>query len=166
MQIAYENNLLTQENDLVRLADLFSLYNLPYNSASLITNIIENNKLKPSPPLVQTLYYAYSSAKEGEQATLELTKYSDAKTHPLLFIQAAYQNIENEEWDKAEQLLVKIDNKNSTYPEVYLGMAIVKIYQNKYDDARGWLESAMKHKSTRNAAIEWMNFLKAKSGKI
>lgn len=160
MQIAYQQNLVTDKSDILRLTSLLSQQNLYKNSGDILRYSFNNNKLQPSPDLVNTLYNSYLSAREVNYAAQELVKYSDVSKQPNLFIQAAYQYIEDEEWNKAEKLFLQINRLNKAYPEAYLGMAIVTINQANYDEANNWLDKAMEYKSTKNSAIQWRNYLK------
>jgi tetratricopeptide (TPR) repeat protein len=165
MQIADQNNLLSQESDYLKLAALLSEQNLPYNTGSLIENSLKNEKLPNTPPLISTLFNAYSSARERYQAIELLTKYSSAEQHPLLFIDAAYQYMTDEEWEKAEKLLLQVYESDPALPDTHLAMGIINIKQKAYKEAKTWLDKAMLSKQTNKAAIEWSNYLNGLSSK-
>jgi Tfp pilus assembly protein PilF len=160
MQIAYQQNLVTKKGDLLRLTSLLSQQNLYKNSGDILNISFKNKEIEPSPDLVNALYNSYYSAREMNYAAQELVKYSDASKQPNLFIQAAYQYIEDEDWTKAEKLLLQVNKTNKTFPEAYLGMAIVKINQKDYKDANKWLDKSIKFKSTEKSAMQWRNYLK------
>lgn len=160
--IVYQNGLITIEEDLLDLANLFLVVGMPYQAATILQTAFSNNTIKNTGKNWETLADVWIMAKEYVSATKALEKSTKYSKKSSLFYRLAQVYIEQEQWKLAiEALNVALSKGNLKNPgNVYLllGLSYYELYNIKY--AKQAFLKATKYRKNKKTAQQWLDYLK------
>ncbi|MDJ0806017.1 MAG: tetratricopeptide repeat protein [Gammaproteobacteria bacterium] len=161
MELAYLRGHLTQERDLLNLAQLYSLLDTPYKAARLLEKEIERGRLKAKAKTWEQAANAWYQAKELDASIAAYEKAVSKGAGSEVSLRLAQLYLESQRWADAREQLQKIVKAQDTQAKdrswLLLGIAC---YEDKAEDqARTAFQQAMKFQKTRNEAEQWLAFL-------
>jgi len=161
--LAYKKGFITSEKELLELVNLFLYINAPYKSAHLLEQSITNKKVKYSSTNWESLAHAWTLAKEYERAIKALEIASSLSSRGGLYQRLGQIYVEQERWEEAIQsfnkALSKGNLKNTGATYLLLGMSYYESQNNK--QAKKAFLKAKQYNKNRNAAKQWLEFIKA-----
>lgn len=161
-QLAYKKGLLTDEKEILTLANLFLYTGAPYKSAKLLDYELKQKKIKHNSKNWETLANSWQMAKEFDRAISSLEVASKLNSKGSLYQQLGSIHAAQEEWDKAVASLNKaiskggLKNKGNTY--LLLGMSYFEL--NKLNQAKKSFSQAAQYSKTKKEARQWLKYIK------
>jgi tetratricopeptide (TPR) repeat protein len=162
MELAYLRGQLTEQRDLLNLAQLYAMRNAPYKAARLLQDEIAKGRLKPSARIWEQLANAWHQAREMPQSIEALERAVDAGGGTELSLRLAQLYLESRRLQEAEKRLLEIikqpDSKHGEQAWLLLGIARYEADSPKL--AKQAFSQAVKFDKTRKQASQWLAFLK------
>lgn len=161
LQLAYVQDLLDQDSDLRRLAQLLLFLELPYRAALVLRGGIEDGIVALDEEAFEMLSNSWISAREFDRAVEPLERGAALAENGDLYIRLAQVHLQREKWaDAAAALRRALDRGGLQNPgDAKLLMGIAFYSQKRPQQARSWFARARGHPSTREEADVWLKYL-------
>jgi len=158
LQLAYVQDLLDQDSDLRRLAQLLLFLELPYRAALVLERGIEDEIIEPDEQAFEMLSNSWIGAREFDQAVAPLESGAGLSENGDLYIRLAQVHLQREKWEDAAVALRRaLDKGGLRNPgDAKLLMGIAFYSQKRPQQARAWFARARGHASTRKEADIWL----------
>jgi len=161
LQLAYHAGLLTEEADFERLAQILLQITVPYRAAQILSQAIEQGKVKGDVKRYELLANCWLAAREYEKAMAPLRRAAEVSGDGDLYQRLAEVHIQREEWPKAvETLRLALNKGKLKHPgnaQLLMGLSLYN--QKKMTDARPWFERAQGHAESRSQAEGWLRHI-------
>lgn len=163
MELAHLRGHLETERDLLNLAQLQLHQNAPYKAAALIEQEIGRGRIEVSAKNWELAANAWAQAREMKRAitALERAAGQDAE----LGLRLAQLYLEDEQWQKAaghlRQLLKQPRLKDDTAGQLWLLLGMAQQKLGRTDDATVAFTEAARFNRTRDAAGQWLAYLRS-----
>jgi len=160
-QVAYAQELLTEDSELRRLARSYLYHELPYPAAQVLEKALEAGAVEPDSKAFELLANSWIAAREYQRSLDPLRSAAKLSENGNLYVRLGQVHMQREAWKEASVLLEKAVEKGGLKDpgnaELLLGIA----YYNgaQVARARSSLLRARQHDSTRNAANRWITHL-------
>jgi tetratricopeptide (TPR) repeat protein len=166
-QIAYQQGLLTEDKELLRLARSYLFKNLPYPAARVLSKGLEEGAVEADPQAYELLANAWIAAREYDKSIDPLSKAAELAEDGRLFVRLAQVYMQREDWGEAANLIEKalakggFDDKKNAQAQLLLGIS----YYNAQSvvNARSAFRQARVHEATREQADAWIAHLARES---
>ena len=162
----YEQDLLDRSNELVTMAQLFMLAEVPYKAAVVMQNGLDSGAIEESAVNYRILAQAWQLAREDRKALEPMRKAAeseeDMEDKGDLYMRLAETYNALSDYDDcasaARQALQtgELDSEGRTY--MLLGQCLFE--QEKFDDASDAFTRAARDGDTRRTATQWQNYLR------
>jgi tetratricopeptide (TPR) repeat protein len=159
--LAYKKGFVTTEKDILELANLFMYVDLPLKAAKVLNQGLSQKKIKESSKNWETVAYAWTTAKEYDNAIKALENASKLNNRGVLFQQLGQIYIQEERWSQAIKSLNealekgKLKNTGSVY--ILLGMSHYEL--NNIKQAKKYFLLARDYSKSKKAAKQWLNYI-------
>jgi len=165
-QLAYEQDLLTTNDDLQRLARTYLFHELPYPAARLLERGLEEGQINPDGAVFELLGNSWIAAREYENSIGPLQKAADLAEDGRLYLRLGQVRVQREDWREATALIEKAIAKGGL---IEMGKAQMLLGISYFGDdhpesASKAFRRASKHDSTRVDAIAWLEHIARQSG--
>jgi tetratricopeptide (TPR) repeat protein len=164
MQMANHAGLLTEGSELQRLADMMMVQDMPYSAASVVSKAIDDKKIEPDLKAWEGLANSWVAAREFRKAIPILERAGQMAPNGNNYLRLGEVNIQLSEWDAAskalESALDKGGLRDQAYAQLMLGISLFN--QEKYGEAKTWLERASSGQSQRNTARGYIQLIDSK----
>jgi tetratricopeptide (TPR) repeat protein len=161
MHAAYRASLMNNEGDLLNLARLYMVQNVPYPAAVLLGKAMMTGAIKTNSETLQLYAQALLLAKEYEKQIPVLKQLAEmtGESKHYVFLGQAYQQFDD--WTNAAQALraaLKAKNVSKQAEiEVQLGNALYSA--GKLEEAREVFATAAQTPATAQTAASWVKFV-------
>lgn len=162
--LAWRRNMLDTQNDLLHLASLYSLREVPYKAAQVMQKGIEDGIVEPTErhwTLVGDSWYA---AEEYDNALVAFERAGQAALDGSIDLRRAYILVDMERWEEAGEALGAALEKggldDNRTGEAYLMLGMSAFNLGDFDRASANWGRAGRYERTRNAAQQWMAHLR------
>jgi len=115
--LAYHNGLLTSNEDIVRVAQLYRAYGYPYKAAEIMSKEMQAGRVTKNKKNWEELGFAWAQAREHKRAIPPLTNAASAAGDGKLFYQLCQTYFFDENWSKATSTCRNALNKGGLNPE-------------------------------------------------
>ncbi len=164
MELAYHQNHLETQQDLLNLAQLYMFRNAPYKAGTLIENEINRGRLKKTAKNWEQAANAWLQAREMTRAATALEHAVKTSNKVELNLKLAQLYIENEQWKNAASRLQKILKlkklKDDETGQAWLLLGIADMNRNKNNKAASTAFSkAATFSKTEKDAIQWLSYI-------
>jgi len=162
MQLAYDAGLLTEDQDIQRLAQLLVHSGIPRRAAEILAGALDKQKrLQSDPKTYELIGNCWVAAREYEMAIEPLARAAELSDNGEAYVRLAEVHVQLEDWNKAAEALRRGLEKGSLespgHAQLLLGIAF---YNRKNTQAaRSWLEQALADETTRSQAEAWLKQL-------
>jgi tetratricopeptide (TPR) repeat protein len=167
MQLAHTAGAATEDADLRRLTDLLLFNGVPHRGAQLMQASIASNAVARDSQAYEKLANCWIAAGEYDNATEPLQLAAELAANGDLFVRLGEVHIQREQWADAamalQQGIEKGDLRSRGNAELLMGIALLN--QERYDDARGWLQRATSAPEQRDAARAYLQYIDAQGGR-
>ncbi|HEX7047563.1 MAG TPA: tetratricopeptide repeat protein [Gammaproteobacteria bacterium] len=163
MALAYEHNALKDEEEFLNLARLYMLNEVPYPGASLLEDMLAQEKVERSQENYELLAQAWVQAREYEKAIEALKKAAEYAEDGSLYIRAAQLEMSLANWEGATTAVQKalekggLDSEETGNAWLLLGTAAAE--QDDFETAIKAFEEARGYPETRENATQWLAFV-------
>ena len=104
-QIMYSKDMLEKHGELLRLAQLYLYYEVPYKAAVILERELEAERIKDEEKNWEQLANAWLSAREWTKAIPPLTKAAEMSEDGGLFLRLGQTYMQEEDWKNAEKYI-------------------------------------------------------------
>lgn len=158
LQLAYEQGLLTENDELRRLGQLLLYLELPYRAAHVLTRGLEKELIESDSDVYEMLSNAWIAAREFENAVPPLQKAAELSDNGDTFVRLAQVQIQREKWAPAiEALRRALEKGNLENPgEAHLLVGIARYSREQPRQAIPAFRRALKYDETREEADNWL----------
>jgi tetratricopeptide (TPR) repeat protein len=164
-QLANHAGLLSEGTEYQRLADMMMVQEMPYSAAETLTKAIEEEKIVPELRTWEGLANSWIAAREFRNAIPILERAGDMSEDGNNYLRLGEVSIQLSEWapagDALEKALEKGGLRDEAYAQLMLGISLYN--QERYSDAKPWLELASSSDSQRNTARAYIQLIASKS---
>ena len=162
MELAYLRGQLTEQRDLLNLAQLYAMRDAPYKSARLLQDEIAKGRIKPSARIWEQLANAWHQAREMPRSITALERAVAAGADTELSLRLAQLYLDSRRLQEAEERLLEIlKQKHSKHEDqAWLLLGIARYEADSPKQAKQAFSRAVKYDKTRKQAEQWLAFLK------
>jgi tetratricopeptide (TPR) repeat protein len=163
MRLANSENLLTEDSEFRRLADLLINRGLPLQSAQVLETALERRAVTADEAAYTKLGTAYFTAGEPDKAVVPLENAARAASTGDAYVRLAIVHVARQDWAAAIAALHAGMGRGSLSDEAQanLLMGVALYRQQQFDDARTWLEQAAEEPRHRPMAEEYLRAIEA-----
>jgi tetratricopeptide (TPR) repeat protein len=159
LQLAERAGLLTDEQDIRRLAELLAHVGIPYRGGQMLeVAMTEQQKFRDDEKTRELLANCWIAAREYVRAVPPLAEASQLSQSGDLYVRLAQVHVQLENWENAGRALEHaIDKGNLGNPanaELLLGIAYYS--EKQFEKARPWFERASANEAYRAQAEGWI----------
>jgi tetratricopeptide (TPR) repeat protein len=161
LELAFRLDVLTSEQELIQLAQLYLSTGVPYKAARLIEQQIKVGKISNTPRHRELLAHAWTSARERKQAISALERAVQDEAKPELRLTLAQWYAEAENWHAVIKILAPFQGKENNYHtlQARLLLGIAHFELGNTDAARNAFQLARQFPKTSQPAKQWLEFL-------
>jgi len=157
-QLAYAQGLLTEDDELRRLARTYLFHQLPYPAAEVLERGLAEGRIEPDREVLELLGNSWIAAREYEKALAPLRRAAELSDDGRLYLRLGQVRIQREDWKEATELIRKAIEKggleDTGRAQLLLGISYYS------DDLTGpaltAFRIAQQHASTRKEATAWL----------
>ncbi len=161
LQMLYENGYLQRPGDLLNLANLYLLNNVPYGAARVLDKAMKGGKIKKNVHNLSLLSQAWLQADEYRRSIKPLKQAARLSKDGQMDMRLAQAYLNLNRFQEAVQSLHTALNKGGLRrpdeANVMLGMAEVQL--SNYDAARKAFKEAKSDKRSRKSAEQWLAYV-------
>jgi tetratricopeptide (TPR) repeat protein len=165
MQLAYSAGLVTDDQEVRRLADLLMFNDVPYRCGQVLESAIEKKTVKVDDKLYEKLANCWIASGELERSIQPLTKAAEVSDTGDLFIRLGEVQMQREDWQGMQSAIQKgIDKgqlKDTANAQLLMGISLYQ--QKKCNDAKTWLQRARSVEKTRSMATGYLQLCEAQA---
>ncbi len=162
MEIAWQQNLLSQSAELQNLAKLYIAAGNPYQAATLLDRWMQEGKLDKSAANWELSGIAWLRAREQEQALVALNQAAQMGNRGDLYLQVGQLQVDRENWPAAANALTLALQKGgfkADRGQVFLALGHAYLQQGNKEKAKQAFASAAKQAGSQSAASQWLAYL-------
>lgn len=158
LEAAYLQGMLTDERELLNLAQLYLYNEVPYKAAKVIEKGMAEGRVKGSAESWELLANAWLAAREREKALKPLERAAAASSKGQLYLRLAQVQIDREQWADARKSLRKALSKGGLADRgaAYFLLGIAAASDAEWEEATEAFEAASEFEDRRDAAREWL----------
>jgi tetratricopeptide (TPR) repeat protein len=157
-QIAYEQGLLDEQQELERLARSYLFHELSYPAALVLEKGFEDGVIEPDVESLELLANCWIAAREYEKSLPPLTQAAEMSEDGNLLVRLGQVYMQREEWEKAAELLGRgiergaLDDPGNA--QLLLGISFYN--DSQPERAKSSFARAAQHEKVRRAAEGWI----------
>jgi tetratricopeptide (TPR) repeat protein len=164
MALAHRNGLLDRQADLVWLADLYSLADIPFKAATVMQRGIEDGVVEGTRAHWLTAADAWYRAGELELALRAYRRAGENSADGAVDLRRSYILVDMERWEDALAALDAALGKGGLDPrqtaQAHLLRGVANFNLDRFEQARSDWAAARRDDSSREAAEQWLNHLR------
>ncbi len=162
--LAYRRGMLTTQADILMLANLYAMQDVPYKAAQVLQKGIEDGIVEPTERHWTLAGDTWYSAEEYDNALAAFERAGSAALDGQIDLRRGYILVDMERWEEAAQALTAALEKggldDSETGRAYLMQGMSQFNLGNLDQASTSWGRASRYASARDAAQQWMNHLR------
>lgn len=164
-QIAYAQGLLTQDEELRRLARTYLFHQLPYPAAKVLEEGLQSGQIKRDQEVLELLGNSWIAAREYEKSIEPLQSAADLAEDGQLYMRLGQVRVQREDWKEATALILKAIEKGGLPDEgkAHMLLGISYYSDDQKNPAQTAFLKARKFESTRKEATAWLEHIARQS---
>ncbi|MEP1214801.1 MAG: tetratricopeptide repeat protein [Marinobacter sp.] len=161
MEIAYRQNLLDQENELITLAQLLLRAQVPYKAAKVLEKGMKDGIIKEDKENLQLLSNAWTMAQEAEKTLPTLIQAAKLSDTGELDVRLGQTYFQLDQWEEAVTSFRRGLNKGALdqADNAYLLLGLSFYNLGRLDDAIDTFLQAAKYDDSEDEARRWIQYL-------
>jgi tetratricopeptide (TPR) repeat protein len=158
LQLANRQGMLTEDEEVRRLAQLMLARDLPHPAALLLEQAFAEKRIREDTNSFELLSTAWIQARDFDKALAPLARAAELATDGKLSIRLAQVHLQREEWAEAEAAVRRAIEKGGlpSPGDAQILMGIVFFSEKRPQEALDWFARAREHKETREEAEIWI----------
>jgi len=165
MQLAYGSNLVTDDGEVRRLADLLLFNEVPYRGAQVLETGIEKKVVKVDDKLYEKLANCWIAAGELDKAIQPLQKGAELAPTGEMYLRLGEVDIQREDWAGAtaalERGLNKGQLKDAANAQMLMGIALFN--QKKLGEAKTWFQRSAQSEKHRQMSRGYLQLIESQT---
>ena len=167
MEPLYEKGYLKTESELVNLAQLMNVHQVPYKAAVIMEKAFKEEKVERNRRNLELTSQSWQVAAEGDLAAKYLAEAAAMGKDANTFVRLAQIYMNMYKWKEAEGALEKalkygdLDREGNAH--LLLGM--VRFYQNNYREAKKAFREAEEFDDAAKLADQWIAYVDQEQAK-
>jgi tetratricopeptide (TPR) repeat protein len=165
LQLAYSAGLLTEDQELRRLADLLVFNDVPYRGGQILEEAIEKKQVVLDDKLYEKLANCWIAAGEFDKSIQPLTRAAELSSTGDAYVRLGEVELQRENWDEAiaaiDRGLAKGQVRDTAYAHLMLGIAYYN--QKKMSQARDYFTRAANSERHRQTARSYLQAIEAQA---
>lgn len=161
MHGAYQAGMMHNEGDLLNLARLYMVYNIPYPAVQVLNKELRGGAIKTTPDTLQLYAQALVMAKEYDLQVPVLKKLADmtGESQHYVFLAQAYGQVDK--WPEAADAFKKaLHSKNvAKQDEIQIQLGNALYNAGNLQEARQVFSAAIQMPAQSEAAANWVKFV-------
>jgi tetratricopeptide (TPR) repeat protein len=164
-QLAYAQGLLTQGDELRRLARTYLFHQLPHSAAQVLERGVEEGRIEPDREVLELIGNSWIAAREYEKAIEPLQQAAELAEDGRLYLRLGQVRVQREDWKEATGLIQKALRKGGLEDpgKAHLLLGISYYGDDHPESARTAFRQAREHESTRADATAWLEHIDRQS---
>lgn len=162
--LAYRKGLLDKQEDLIYLANLYSMKDVPYKAAQVLQKGLDDGIIENEEKYWTMTGDSWYAAEEYDEALAAFERSGQVADEGKIDMRRAYILIDMERWDEAsEALRAALDKgglKDRQTGEAYLMLGMSEFNRGNFDQASTAWGRASRFDSARAQAQQWMTHMK------
>lgn len=165
MELAHAQGYLTKSNEILNLVSLYLDQGMPFKAGVLLDQEVRSGRVDASLNNLKMLSSAWLQSRESKRAWASLERASKLDPTGQTDAKLAQLYMESEKWNLVHQTAQKALEKGELKRpgEIYLINGIALMSLNKILKARQSFKRAQAYPARRQAARQWLNYLREKS---
>ena len=163
MRLAHTASLLTDDPEFRRLSDLLAHQGIPQQAADVLEKGLAAQTVRADEALYTKIGTAWYNAGELDKAVLALENASRMASTGDAYVRLAVVHVAREAWPAVVAALYAAMERGSltdpAHADLLMGVALYR--QNRFGEAREWLESAAKAPRHQAIAEDYLRALAA-----
>ncbi len=162
LALAYDNNLLSESDEIVRLAQLYRMYDYPYRAGKILDREIAAGRVKKTSKNWEELGNAWLQAREHKEAIRPLINAAGLSKDGEIYLRLCQTYVSNEAWSEAAQNCRNAVNKGGLKKSAGLAwqlLGIARYYGNNRDTAIDAFERCLDWKATSKDCSRWIDHI-------
>lgn len=163
MAMAHKRGLVTESEDILNLARLYMLNEVPYQAGRILEPALERGEVEKTLRNYELLSQAWIQAREFNKGISALSQAAALSDDGELFVRAAQLEMSLADWEGAMAAARKaidkggLDSKKTGQAWLLLGTAAAE--QKNFDVAINAFGKARGYPETRQTATQWLSFV-------
>lgn len=157
----YEAGKITDKNQIVNLANLYLVHNVPYKAAKVLQKEVDGGRVEATERHLRLLSQAWYQAREDEKAIPPLARAAALSGDGELYVRLAQAYVNLDRWEEAADAvrkgLAKGGVRRTDTANIMLGMALFN--QRQLTAARAAFQQAVKDQRSAKAARQWIAYV-------
>jgi len=158
LEAAYDQGLLTESTEIIRLAQLYLYNGVPYRAAEVLQAAFDSKTVEESAETWELIANALLQARERTRALGPLANAARLSGDGEMYVRLGQVQLDQEQWADARASLTaalrKGDLKDPGQVQLLLGIASAS--EERWDDARRAFTAAQRFAGTKDAATQWL----------
>jgi len=163
MALAYRKGLLDKSQDLLYLANLYAMQDVPYKAAEVLQAGLESGVVTAEERYWTSVGDNWYSAEEYEEALQAFEKAGEISDVGKIDLRRGYILIDQERWAEAAEALRAALEKGGVSErqtgEAYLMLGMSEFNQENYDAATAAWKQAGRYETARNQSRQWITHM-------
>jgi tetratricopeptide (TPR) repeat protein len=168
LELAYQQEMLTTDSELRRLAQMYLYHELPYRAARVMEEALDEGLVKSDARGWELLANSWVQAREYEKSIPALQRAAELADTGELYMRLGQIHLERQNWAQAEKALTqalgqgKLEKRGKTW--VLLG--VTRYSAGKPGPALEAFGKARDYESTRRSATQWITHLERERARV
>lgn len=163
MQLAYDGGMLIESAEILRLADLLMLNNVPLRAATVLEEALAANRVPADEETYTKLANSWIEAGELENAAASLERAGAQAATGAALVRLGEAQLDRGDWANAEATLMQAIAKGSLsdlgYAQYLIGVALY--YAGRFAESRAWFEQSRGAPLYRESSEMYLRFIAA-----
>lgn len=161
MEALYDQGYLTAGRDLVNLANLFLLHEVPVKAARVLDRALAAKKVEADVANLRLLSQAWYQAREDAKAIPPLARAAAQSKDGELSVRLAQSYLNLEQWEQAAEALEEGLRKGGLgrTDQAYVMLGMARFNLQRLEQARGAFERALADKRSQKVAGQWLAYV-------
>jgi tetratricopeptide (TPR) repeat protein len=161
MEALYDQGYLTAGRDLVNLANLFLLHEVPVKAARVLDRALKAKQVEADVANLRLLSQAWYQAREDAKAIPPLARAAAQAEDGELSVRLAQSYLNLEQWEQAAAALEEGLRKGGLgrTDQAYVMLGMARFNLQRLEQARGAFERALADKRSQKVAGQWLAYV-------
>jgi tetratricopeptide (TPR) repeat protein len=162
--LAYRQNLLETQSDILYLSNLYSHLEVPYKAAEVLQTGLDAGVIEPSRKHWTICAESWYAAEELEKSLAAYEKAGKASLDGKIDLRRAYLLVDLERWSDAGAALIQALEKGGLNDrqtgEAHLLLGMSEFNMGNFDSASVSWGRAIRYSQTKASAQQWLNHMR------
>jgi Tfp pilus assembly protein PilF len=161
LELANRQGMLTEDEEVRRLAQLMLARDLPHPAALLLERAFEEKRVEEDSNSFELLSTAWIQARDFDQALEPLKRAAELSSDGKLFVRLAQLRLQREEWQEARNAVQRALEKGglASPGDAQILMGIAFFSEKQPEQALAWFARARGYGETREEADIWIEHI-------